>query len=203
MTDLAAELSESLSSIESIKIYLAGLVGAASDSRRGEPVRLTYVGGEFAKNVGVPFEKHVTALADCERIAVPKARRKLTPFVQSYCEDIFTVTESPPGVYFVAPVTPKEGGADRSMAARAPSTLRFHRAIWAAFIQPLDGKRRFLNLDRIGFTDASEAPREGTGARSKIALSSALHRGPRSTAPSSSLVLRNGPRKPEFRSRSL
>lgn len=161
MTDVTAELSVFLSSTESIKIYLAGLVSVASDNRDGEPVRLTYVGGEFAKNVGVPFEKHVTALADSDQIAVPKTRRKLAPFVQGYCEDILALTENPSGVYFISLLSAHGSGASRSAATSVPATLRFHRAVWAAFIRPLDGKRRFLNLDRIGFTDAGEAPADG------------------------------------------
>lgn len=161
MTDVSSELSGSLSSIESLKIYLAGLVGVASDNRNGDPVRLTYVGGEFAKNVGLPFEKHVTALADCGQIAVPKARRKLAQFVQAYCDDIFTITEDLPGVFFVAPAGTGEARARRASGSPTQATLRFHRAAWTAFIRPLDGKRRFLNLDRIGFTDSAEAPNEG------------------------------------------
>lgn len=161
MTDPSVELSASLSSVESLKIYLAGLVGAASDNRNGDPVRLTYVGGEFAKNVGVPFEKHVTALADGGRIAIPKARRKLAPFVQAYCDDIFTIIEDLPGVFFIARAGTGEVGAHRASGSHTQATLRFHRAAWTAFIRPLEGKRRFLNLDRIGFTDSTEAPSDG------------------------------------------
>jgi len=161
MTDLRTELADTLCSIESIKIYLAGLVSAASDNRGGEPVRLTYVGGEFAKNVGVPFEKHVTALADSARIAVPKARRKLAPFVQTFCDDIFTISENPPGVFFVARPGTREAPPPGAVGSRMQSALRFHRAAWAAFIRPLEGKKRFLNLDRIGFTDSAERPPEG------------------------------------------
>lgn len=161
MSTIASELTETLSSVESIKGYLAGLVGAASDNRDGAPVRLTYVGGEFAKNVGIPFEKHVTALAEQGQIAVPKAHRKLAPFAQALCKDIFTLTKEPAGVYFVSMLGAMQDGAERPTVARAPSTLRFHRAIWAAFIRPLEGKRRFLNLDKIGFTNAAEMPSEG------------------------------------------
>jgi hypothetical protein len=153
-----SDLSEQLCSIDSIKIYLTGLVDAAFDDRKGAPVRLTFVGGEFAKRVGVPFERHLNALADCEKIILPKARRRLATFVEAYCQDIFIITEDPAGVYFVAPLG--AGGSDTSAVSdRAP--LRFHRAVWAAFIRPLDGKRRFLNLDKVGFTDAAEMPTLG------------------------------------------
>ena len=158
MTSPESDLAEHLSSIDSIKIYLTGLVDAAFDDRKGAPVRLTFVGGEFARRVGVPFERHLNALADCEKIALPKARRRLAHFVEAYCKDIFAITEKPAGVYFVAPF-----GADGSdpIVVSAPAQLRFHRAVWAAFIRPLDGKRRFLNLDKVGFTDAAEMPSLG------------------------------------------
>lgn len=161
MTQAPTELSQTLVSIESIKIYLAGLVAAASDNRGGAPVRLTYVGGEFAKTVGMPFEQHVSALADSGQLTVPRTCRKLAPFVRAYCEDIFAVSEDPAGVYFVAPLGPGGEGAPRAAPPRLAPMLRFHRAIWAAFIRPLDGKRRFLNLDKIGFTDAAEPPADG------------------------------------------
>lgn len=154
----SADIAETLSTMESIKSYLVGLVDAAFDSRAGEPVRLTYVGGEFAKTVGVPFEKHVTALAERNQIAVPKTRRKLAPFVEAYCDDIFKLIKDPAGVYFVSPLSRGEGSAPRPGVAHTPAALRFHRAIWAAFIRPLEGKRRFLNLEKLGFTDAGDRP---------------------------------------------
>lgn len=159
MTSPESDLAENLSSIDSIKIYLTGLVDAAFDDRKGAPVRLTFVGGEFAKRVGVPFERHLNALADCEKIVLPKARRRLATFVEAYCQDIFVITEDPAGVYFVAPLG-ADGSNPNAVLDRAP--LRFHRAVWAAFIRPLNGKRRFLNLDKVGFTDAAERPALGS-----------------------------------------
>lgn len=161
MTGSLTELSETLSSIESIKSYLAGLVGAASANRNNEPVRLTYIGGEFAKAVGCPFEKHITALVDKAAIAVPKTSRKLAPFVEAYCGDILSLTESPSGVYFIHPLGGGEVDPDRPQNQRPVANLRFHRAVWAAFIRPLEGSRRFLNLDRIGYTNSAELPKEG------------------------------------------
>jgi len=162
MTNPAAKLSATLSSIDSIKSYLAGLVSAAFDGRGGVPVRLTYVGGEFAKAVGVTFEKHLMALAESDQVAVPHPRRKLAPFVGAYCKDIFAVTEGPPGVYFVSPLASAEGAAVGVPTPHASATLRFRRAVWAAFIRPLEGERRFLNLDKIGFSNAAEMPTEGS-----------------------------------------
>jgi hypothetical protein len=162
MTDATNDLSKTLASVESIKAYLAGIVRAAADNRVGSPVLLTYVGGEFVKAVGTTFEKHLTALADGELISVPKSRRKLAPFVQTYCNDIFATERTPAGIYTVWPRDPGTNASTRPNLLATPATaLRFQRAVWAAFIRPLDGKRRFLNLDQIGFTDATEAPREG------------------------------------------
>ncbi|GLI99658.1 hypothetical protein CA262_20925 [Sphingobium sp. GW456-12-10-14-TSB1] len=158
MTSPESDLAEQLSSIDSIKIYLTGLVDAAFDDRKGAPVRLTFVGGEFAKRVGVPFERHLNALADCEKVVLPKTRRRLATFVEAYCQDTFVITEDPAGVYFVAPLG--AGGSDTNVVSDV-APLRFHRAVWAAFIRPLDGKRRFLNLEKVGFTDATEMPALG------------------------------------------
>lgn len=160
MTILTSEIADNLLSIEGIKAFLAGLITAASDNRNGEPVRLTYVGGEFAKAVGMPFEKHVAAIADLGQVVVPRTQRKLAPFVQAYCKDILALTEIS-GVYFVSPHGLVGDHSVRSTASRVPATLRFHRAVWTAFIRPLDGRRRFLNLDKIGFTDTADSPVEG------------------------------------------
>lgn len=161
MTQPTADLSETLSSIESIKSHLAGLVQVASDQRGGVPVRLTYVGGEFVKAVGSPFEKHVTALADRELLVLPKSRRKLANFVEAYCQDIFELTKDGAGISFVTPSGRHTEEATRTKTRSEPAALRFHRAVWAAFIRPLEGTRRFLNLDSIGFTNAAEMPEEG------------------------------------------
>ncbi|MFC3442909.1 hypothetical protein ACFOKF_17180 [Sphingobium rhizovicinum] len=162
MIQTATEFTDNLSTIDNIKSYLAGLVAAAFDNRGGEPVRLTYVGGEFAKNIGSPFEKHVTALADSGQISVPKTRRKLAPFVEAYCGDIFRSTQDAAGVYFVSPISAGEPNKPHVPNVQAQAVLRFHRAVWAAFIRPIEGTRRFLNLDNIGFTDAADPPKGGS-----------------------------------------
>jgi hypothetical protein len=143
-----------LASIDNIKAWLAGVVRTASDARNGAPVMLTFVGGEFVKAAGATFEKHMTALADQGLVAVPKSRRKLAPFVEVYCDDILVTEASAAGSVLVLPRDP-HGGAP---VAAAAATLRFHRAVLTAFIRPLEGKRRFLNLDQIGFTDVAERP---------------------------------------------
>lgn len=154
------ELSQTLSTIESIKIYLTGLVASAFDAAHEKPVRLTYIGGEFAKSVHMPFEKYVTTLAEREQITVPIMRRKLAPFVANYCNDVLRLTRDDGGVYFVSPLASNEVDKSQVSVVQTPAQLRFHRAVWAAFIRPLEG-RRFLNLDKIGFTDSATEPQDG------------------------------------------
>ena len=151
---------ENLTTVENIKAFLAGLVVSAFEARGNAPVRLTYVGGEFAKIVGVTFEKQLNSLADSGQLSLPRSRRKLAQFVVAYCSDIFDITENPAGVYFVAPKGYGEGASPEPTGS-SQASLRFHRAVWAAFIRPIDDKRRFLNLDQIGFTDAFEKPALG------------------------------------------
>lgn len=162
MTVLQNDPPLTLSSIESLKAYLAGLVRAATDSQDGKPVLLTYVGGEFMKTFGVTFDKYLTALVDEGQISVPRVRRKLVPFVEYYCYDILKVLEDPPGTHRVVPLDKvKDPNSQSGLREAGSSALRFHRSVWAAFIRPLDGKRRYLNLDQIGFTDATEPPADG------------------------------------------
>jgi hypothetical protein len=162
MTGLSHDFQQAFASVESLKAYLAGVVRTATDSRNGEPVILTFVGGEFMKTTGTTFEKHLTALADHGQVTIPKRRRKLAQFIEAYCEDMLVTTKSAAGTYHVSPIDPEaDAGEITVVEALVPSAFRFQRAVWAAFIRPLDGKRRFLNLDQIGFTDALEAPGGG------------------------------------------
>ncbi len=148
-----------LASIDSIKAYLAGVVTAAAGNR-GPKVQLTYVGGEFRKLTGVPFERHLNDLAEQETFSVPKDKRKLAGFVQSYCRDLIGMERSDAGTWLVFPV-----GHAGTTEAEAPATgtamLRFKPAVWAAFIRPIAAAHRYLNLDPIGFTDVDDAPASG------------------------------------------
>lgn len=160
MTTLPNEFVENLTSIETIKTFLAGLVAAAFESGGNVPVRLTYIGGEFAKSVGSTFEKRLNVMADEGKMpSLPRSQRKLAQFIEAYCTDIFEISQDPAGVYFVSPKS--DGASQAAPVERAHATLRFHRAVWAAFIRPIEGKRRFLNLDQIGFTDTMEKPTTG------------------------------------------
>jgi hypothetical protein len=71
------------------------------------------------------------------------------------------VVEDPIGVYFVSPLSASEGAVASLPEQGTSSSLRFHRAVWAAFIRPLENEKRFLNLDNIGFTNSAEIPSGG------------------------------------------
>lgn len=146
-------------SLESIKARLVSLVEAASKSGREGPVRLTYVGGEFAKETGVAFEKRLAMLAENGQVVVPKAKRKLAPFVHAYCSDVLELTRDPTGIFTIS-LRAAPDAIPTGPAPPAP-TFRFHRAVWAAFIRPIEGGKRFLNMDEIGFTNAATRPSAG------------------------------------------
>lgn len=162
MTDTAAPLA----SIDALKSYLVGVVNAAAHSDRGPKVLLSYVGGEFNKLVGTPFEKHVTDLAEKKLIDVSPSKRKMISFIEAYCSDLIDFERMPGNHYIVFPRASTEkaapiGGVVPNGIAKAPAILKFKRAVWAAFIRPLGEGRRFLNLGQIGFTDAATMPSEG------------------------------------------
>lgn len=153
------ELADTLTSIESIRTYLAGAIGAASQARSGAPVRLTFIGGEFRKAVGAPFEEHLNRLADEKLVSLPRSSRKLATFVKVHCSDLIALDEDAGGIHFVSPAAAEQHGRQPlPEPVQTTASLRFNRAVWAAFIRPLEGRRRFLNLDKIGFTDAAEPP---------------------------------------------
>jgi hypothetical protein len=161
MSTVILEPGRPLASLESIKAYLAGVIVAAAHER-GSKVQLTYVGGEFAKVAGATFEKHLNILATEGLISLPVSKRKMAPFIESFCKDLITLEKLPSGSFVVFP-------ADSEAAQLAPpdesarrATLTFKRPVWAAFIRPLGAAKRFLNLENIGFTDADACPGEGT-----------------------------------------
>ncbi|TFW13998.1 hypothetical protein EGY25_01960 [Brevundimonas intermedia] len=162
MTASQSEFLATLCSIEAINAFLVGVVRTASDARAGEPVILTFVGGEFVRSSGTTFDRHLTTLVDQGLLSIPKSRRKLAPFIEYYSTDFLSLSANPPGNYFVVPKQTVGPDAGQPLRHAEVTTLRFHRAVWAAFIRPLDGKRRFLNLDQIGFTDADAPPSSGS-----------------------------------------
>jgi len=162
MTETAAPLA----SIDALKSYLVDVVNAAAHSDRGPKVLLSYVGGEFNKLVGTPFEKHVTDLAEKKLIDLSPSKRKMISFIEAYCADLIEFERMPGNHYIVFPRAgaqkpASDGDAASDGLTKAPSVLKFKRAVWAAFIRPLGEGRRFLNLGQIGFTDAATMPGEG------------------------------------------
>lgn len=161
MTAPNAEPLEPLTSVDTIKAFLAGLVVSAINVK-GPKVQLTVIGGEFAKITGAPFEKHLNTLAEQGLIAVPKPKRKLATFVESYCQELIGMERSATGTWLVFPL---ERAGEQPTITTAPSlssSLRFKPAVWAAFIRPIAAAHRFLNLEQIGFTDSDEQPAGGT-----------------------------------------
>lgn len=150
----------SLSSIDSIKAYLAGVVTTAANSR-GPKVELTYVGGEFRRLAGIPFERHLTILAEEDVLSVPKPKRKLADFIAAYCNDLIARERSPAGTWLVFPSQHGGAGGTHPPQASPAAMLRFKPAVWAAFIRPLSSGHRYLNLEHIGFTDNDGTPGEG------------------------------------------
>lgn len=160
MNTSSNDLRASLSSIDSIKAYLAGVVATAAKNR-GPKVELTYVGGEFRKMAGLPFEHHLNMLAEQEALNVPKPKRKLADFIETYCADLIDRERSTAGTWLVFP-RDLTGPAEPSPSqASSPAMLRFKPAVWAAFLRPVAAGHRYLNLEQIGFTDADEMPAGG------------------------------------------
>lgn len=161
MSNAAEDPRDALSSLDSLKAYLAGVVTVAANSR-GPKVELTYVGGEFRRLAGMTFERHLTVLAEEKVLSVPKPKRKLADFIEAYCSELISRERSEAGTWLVYPA--QHGGTDAhapSTKVGGPAALRFKPAVWAAFIRPLKSGHRYLNLEQIGFTDNDGAPTGG------------------------------------------
>lgn len=136
------------------------MVTAAAKSR-GPKVELTYVGGEFRRLAGMPFERHLTILAEEDVLTIPKSHRKLADFIEAYCHEFIARERSSAGTWLVFP-TEHKGAADAHVPSPGPTAmLRFKPAVWAAFVRPLNAGHRYLNLEQIGFTDNDGAPTSG------------------------------------------
>ncbi|HEX7852517.1 MAG TPA: hypothetical protein VF503_02370 [Sphingobium sp.] len=163
MNSTITETAATLSSIEALRSYLVGVVSTAAHSERGPRVLLSYVGGEFNKAVGTTFDKHLTALAEKKLVDVSPPKRKMINFIQAYCDDLIGYERMAGNHYVVFPHSSNgQSGTGAHTPSESvsltPSILKFKRAVWAAFIRPLSEGRRFLNLDQIGFTDATSVP---------------------------------------------
>jgi hypothetical protein len=129
---------------------------------RPDGVHLTYVGSQFGRRAGAPFEQYVTFVALQEKANIPPARRKMVPFIKEYCADLFDITEQPNGSVIIRERKAAEAPAEKDPQGATPfriHNLTFKKSIWLAFIRPLkNGYRRFLNIsERAGFTDISLA----------------------------------------------
>jgi len=155
-----ADPRSSISSIDSIRAFIAGVVVTAAHNR-GPKVQLTYVGGEFTKAVGLPFERHLNDLAEQNVLSIPKPRRKLATFIDCYCRDLIGMERSDAGTWLVFPAEHVEGTDGSVPHPGSQPMLRFKAAVWAAFIRPIAATHRFLNLEQIGFTDVDQKPAEG------------------------------------------
>jgi hypothetical protein len=148
-----------LASIEDIISEIVNIIRVSQASRPG-PVQMTYVGGQFGKIVGVPFEQYVNYIALSKRVDIPRQHRKMVPFIKAYSGGRLIVEELPSGTFTIdeAEAAAPPGESNEAPLA-ADRQIRFKKGVWLAFIRPLEaGKRRYLNLnDRAGFTDVPGA----------------------------------------------
>lgn len=120
-------------------------------------VHLPYIGVEFAKRKNAPFEQYLNVLAVQHQLDVPISARKLVPFIERYCSDLFMLTKSPGGPQVVTLANRSDDPAD--YPTRIFSQHKYKKAVWAAFIRPLpEDYKRYLNVDTLGFTDAKRKP---------------------------------------------
>lgn len=151
-----------LASLEGIKGCLIEMIKAAA-TPAAPKVHLPYLGGEFAKLAGGSFEQHLNALASDGSISIPVSKRKMVPFIKTFCHDQVGVERKDTGAFVVFLKDGVEGAA-MAPPTEYPSTrapLKFKRPVWAGFIRPIAQGRRFFNLDQIGFTDQDAPPTDG------------------------------------------
>ncbi len=142
-----------LASIEEIIKEILDIVRKGQVRRQG-PVHMTYVGGQFTKRAGLPFEQYMNYVALSHRIDVPREFRKLVPFIKKYAKSNLIVNDLGDGIFTIDEVLPSTPDVNlpSSVDDKHP---RYKKGVWLAFIRPLEhNKRRYLNLsDRAGFTD--------------------------------------------------
>jgi hypothetical protein len=150
----------SIAAIEEIKAILLHIV---RDGLKDRPdgVHLTWVGGEFARRKAAPFEQYVNFLVMRDSAPIPLSARKMAPFIQKYCLDVFDLRQLAEQTYVVR-LTTSSSVPSNNAGEPTPTveSKKFKRGIWPAFIRPIEeGKRRFVNLDQFVFTDAARKPR--------------------------------------------
>jgi hypothetical protein len=127
---------------------------------RPDGVLLTYVGTEWVKRKNAPFEQYLTILAIQQKLNAPPAARKMVPFIQSYCSDLFELSKTQSGIEVLR--LKDSDQSDNAVRATTFSNHKFKKAVWAAFLRPLpEGYKRFLSIDTLGFTDVKRKPGGG------------------------------------------
>jgi hypothetical protein len=125
-------------------------------ANRPDGVHLTYVGAEFAKRKNVAFEQYLNILAVQGKVALPPSSRKMVPFIERFCSDLFDIKHPKTGTELLQ----LRPAADRqSDPVAALPNHKYKKGVWAAFIRPLaTDYRRFLNMENLGFTDVKRKP---------------------------------------------
>ena len=141
--------------IEKIRSILHGVVGEALKTRP-EGAHLTFVGGLFGKDQGAPFEQFVNFIVLQDKVNIPPTKRKMLPFIQQYCQDLFELSRLPDGAVIIKERS--QAVPDTTLGRPTedePRRLNFQKSIWVAFVRPLlPDRRRFLNVgERPGYTD--------------------------------------------------
>ncbi len=142
--------------LEEVRSALLEIVSEGLDGRPAG-VHLTYVGAEFARRKNAPFEQFINVLAVQDKLNVPNSARKMVPFIEKYCSDLFEIDRSVVGAELLKLKGPLVEIAD--FPAVALPGQKYKKAVWAAFIRPLSLEyRRFLSMDTLGFTDVKRKP---------------------------------------------
>lgn len=143
-----------------VRATLLEIVSNGMQTRPG-PVYLTYVGSEFARKKNAAFEQYMNVLSVQNKITIPISSRKMIPFIENYCSDIFSVKRDSASAETISLMISGEAEAALGDGASS-SNHKFQKSVWAAFIRPLpDGFRRFLNIDTHGFSDYKRKPSSG------------------------------------------
>jgi hypothetical protein len=135
------------------------------EAERPNGVHLTHVGGQFAKRMGAPFESYLTFLALNRELILSPLDRKMVPFIEKYCADLFNIDRPGDGIVrLTVRNNDPQDGEDVSpppgpTVAYGEHMPRYRKAAWLAFVRPLPaGLRRLLFLEDGGaaFTDLPE-----------------------------------------------
>ncbi|MEG8223193.1 hypothetical protein OSJ57_21670 [Sphingomonas sp. HH69] len=155
-------MSDDQSTIDNIRATLREIILEGLDRKPGG-VHLTFLGSSFARQKKMPFEQYVNVLTVQGQIDIPQSARKMIPFIETYCTDIFEIDREIVGS---ETIKLKQSGKDGSSSEISPASVftnhKFSKAIWAAFVRPLPAEyKRFISLDTLGFSDLKRKPSSG------------------------------------------